>query len=90
MDPNLPILHIDKSSREKAFVLSEQSPWDEIWEGPLFRRAWVLQEQVFVLNPYQSQVHLLIAPFRPHARFTSALLSFTGSVVRHTLTKCGH
>jgi hypothetical protein len=90
MDPNLPILHIDKSSTEKAFVMSEQSPWDEIWEGPLFRRAWVLQEQVLVLNPCQSQVHPLIASFRPRVRFTSALLSFTGSVVRHTLTKCGH
>ena len=36
------------SSSGQAFVLTEPDPFTNIVSGPLFRRAWVLQEQILV------------------------------------------
>jgi len=32
----------------RYFVLHDSSPWEDVFSGPLFRRGWVLQEQVLV------------------------------------------
>ncbi|KAF1959286.1 HET-domain-containing protein, partial [Byssothecium circinans] len=33
-----------------AFIICEGQPWRENWERPIFRRAWVLQEQILAIR----------------------------------------
>lgn len=45
-DPVPVAVHLHGNSTEKRFFISEYSPWHSLWNGPLFNRAWVLQEQI--------------------------------------------
>lgn len=40
---------VSQSVGGRDFVILEASPWDDIWHGPLFKRGWVLQEQILVI-----------------------------------------
>lgn len=58
-DPSPPSIHLNwgnlrstalRHRSGKEFAISQTSPWLEIWDAPLFNRAWVLQEQILVCD----------------------------------------
>jgi hypothetical protein len=47
-EPLPPVVHFNGTSRNKSWLLSERMPWGSLRAAPLYRRAWVLQEQILV------------------------------------------
>ncbi|OAL44435.1 HET-domain-containing protein, partial [Pyrenochaeta sp. DS3sAY3a] len=55
----VPVL-VNKDCPEENLVISEDSPWESVWSGPLFTRAWVLQEQILApraVHFTENQIH---------------------------------
>lgn len=51
LNPHPPLIHFDGDSSSRTKVLSETKPWTFLRDSPLYRRAWVLQEQLLVRRP---------------------------------------
>lgn len=51
VNPLPPLIHLDGDSSSRTKLLSETKPWTFLRNSPLYRRAWVLQEQLLVRIP---------------------------------------
>jgi hypothetical protein len=87
-NPLPPVIHFDGRGPNQVKVISESMPWQSLRDGPLYRRAWVLQEQILVCLP-SSHRDIANGLLRQLVLFTLVTIRCTGNAQKSTQTKSG-
>jgi len=83
---NVPVLVTSKTGKQHYVI--RDNPWEEMKKGPIFSRAWTLQEQLLVSASviafkYNSLINRLPVPF------TLMMIKCTGSAGQRSQTRSG-
>jgi hypothetical protein len=87
-NPLPPVIHFEGRGPHQTKVISESAPWQSLRDAPLYRRAWVLQEQILVRSP-RSHRYAAKSFLRLLVLFTLVTTRFTGNAQKYTRTRYG-